>query len=54
MSRALWSFAWLFIAAFSLQLWKHTGDIWWTFASSAFAVASIREMLLLIKEVKRQ
>jgi hypothetical protein len=54
MNRTVFTTLYLVLAFVSMTLWKQTGDLYWTLAASAFALASIRETLLLIKEIKRQ
>jgi hypothetical protein len=44
----------LVLALVARQLWRQTGDLAWTFAAAGFALASIRETILLLKEIKRQ
>ena len=38
----------------ALTLWRQTGAIEWAIASSGFAIAAIRGLLIMLKEVKRQ
>jgi hypothetical protein len=38
----------------AFRLWQRTGDLPWTLGACGFALASIRETLLLMKEISRQ
>jgi hypothetical protein len=52
--RACLAFVYLALALVTFQMWKQTSDLWWTLASSAFALASIKETLLFVKNLNRQ
>jgi hypothetical protein len=48
------AFLYLVLGVVSFQLWKLTGDLWWTLGACGFALSSIGETLLFLKETKRQ
>ena len=52
--RPWFALLYLALAAASFQMWNQTSDLWWTLGSVAFAVASIIETLLCLKEIMRQ
>lgn len=52
--RAALAAAYLALAVLALSLWHQRGDLPWAIGASGFALASIRESLLLIREIVRQ
>jgi hypothetical protein len=52
--RPWFALLYLALAIVSFRMWDQTSDLWWTLGAAGFALASIRETLLYLKEMNRQ
>lgn len=52
--RPWFSLLYLALALVSFRMWEQSSDLWWTLGATGFALASIRETLLYLKETFRQ
>jgi hypothetical protein len=51
--RPWFALLYLALALVSFRMWDQTSDLWWTLGAAGFALASIRETLLYLKEMNR-